>query len=65
MIDKSKTVEKPHIIDVGTGSGCIASTLALEISKAHVCGIDISLDALKIAEENKARLNVKNVFFMR
>ena len=63
VIDKSKMVEKPHIIDVGTGSGCIASTLALEISKAHVCGIDISLGALKIAEENKARLNVKNVFF--
>jgi len=63
VIDKSNMVEKPDIIDVGTGSGCIASTLALEISKANVFGVDISLDALKIAEENKARLNVKNVFF--
>jgi len=63
VIEKSIMIEKPDIIDVGTGSGCIASTLALEISKANVFGIDISLDALKIAEENKARLNVKNVFF--
>ena len=63
VIDKSKLVEHPDIIDVGTGSGCIASTLALEISKSNVLGIDISLDALEIAEENKSRLNVKNVFF--
>ena len=63
VIDKSKLVEYPDIIDVGTGSGCIASTLALEISKSNVLGIDISLDALEIAEENKSRLNVKNVFF--
>ena len=63
VIDKSKLVEYPDIIDVGTGSGCIASTLALEISKSNVLGIDISLDAIEIAEENKSRLNVKNVFF--
>ena len=62
-IDKGNMVEKPDIIDVGTGSGCIALTLALEISKANVFGVDISLDALKVAEENKARLNVKNVLF--
>jgi len=63
VIDKSNMVEKPDIIDVGTGSGCIASTLALEISRSNVLGIDISLDALEVAEQNKARLNVKNVSF--
>ena len=63
VIEKSIMIEKPDIIDVGTGSGCIALTLALEISKANVFGVDISLDALKVAEENKARLNVKNVLF--
>ena len=63
VIDKSSMVEKPDILDVGTGSGCIALTLALEISKANIFGIDVSLDAIKVAEENKSRLNVKNVFF--
>ena len=63
VIDKSSMVEKPDILDVGTGSGCIALTLALEISKANIFGIDVSSDAIKVAEKNKSRLNVKNVFF--
>ena len=62
-IEKTKSVEGPEIIDIGTGSGCIASTLALELPKSKVFGIDISLDAIQIAKKNKSRLLLNNVFF--
>lgn len=43
------------IADVGTGSGCLAVTLALEIRNAHVVATDISRPALAIAEINARR----------
>lgn len=45
-----------RIADIGTGSGCIALTLALERADLHVCGIDRSLDALAVAVRNRERL---------
>jgi release factor glutamine methyltransferase len=45
------------ILDIGTGSGCIAVTLAKELPEKKIIAIDISDDALKIAKENASHLN--------
>jgi len=53
-LEAAKEFEEPvRIIDVGTGSGCIAVTLATQLEKKHVvAATDISLDALAVAREN-------------
>lgn len=55
-----KRVVPPLVVDVGTGSGCIATTLALERPKLNVIAIDVSPDALAVAEQNILDHKVQN-----
>jgi len=50
-----------RILDICTGSGCIAITLGLDIGGSEVTGWDISEDALRIAQGNVALLDAGNV----
>ncbi|MEW6734143.1 MAG: peptide chain release factor N(5)-glutamine methyltransferase [Acidobacteriota bacterium] len=48
----------PRILDIGTGSGCIAVTLAAELPTASVYALDISYEAIQVAKMNALRLGV-------
>ncbi len=54
----------PKILDVGTGSGCIAVSLAKYLSDAQVTALDVSENALKVAKRN-ALINRVNVDFIK
>lgn len=51
-----------HVLDIGTGSGCIAITIALEATQALVEAWDISDEALRQAHDNALRLGAQVLF---
>lgn len=61
---------KPHkqsikkILDIGTGSGCIALSLAQHFPEAEVTATDINPTALKLAQHNAHQNNIKNITFV-
>ena len=55
VLPLARPLSHPKIVDVGTGSGCIALALAKELKKAEIHAIDISPAALEVARANAAR----------
>jgi release factor glutamine methyltransferase len=64
-VRESPRLSDANILDVGTGSGCIAITLALEMPQAKVTAWDISDDALRIAKKNAEALGAEVTFEQR
>ncbi len=58
VVDLCKSIKNPTIFEVGTGSGCIAISLAHYIKGAKVVSADISKDALAVAKHNARQNNV-------
>ena len=59
----SKSESEIKILEVGTGSGNIAVALAKNISAAEITAVDVSKEALKIAERNAETNGIKNIIF--
>jgi release factor glutamine methyltransferase len=58
MISELRGSEKLSILDIGTGSGCIAVSLAAELPGASITAMDISEGALALAGKNASQNNV-------
>lgn len=67
MIDLLKQVTNPDsqvsIIDVGTGSGCLAITAKLELTNSTVVALDVSHECLRVAKQNATKL-VADITFL-
>ena len=63
---ETRRIERPRILDIGTGAGVITVTLACELINAEITTVDISEAALKVAKRNAAKLSAeKKISFLK
>ncbi len=58
VLELARAVPSARIVDVGTGSGCIALALANEIDRCRGIAVDVSAEALEVARANASRLQL-------
>lgn len=63
ILDDFRNRSDLSVLDIGTGSGCIAVCLAIDLKYADVSAIDISAAAIDVAKENAKRLSAKVKFY--
>ena len=61
----AQPLSTPRIVDVGTGSGAIALTLAKHVPQARMTAIDVSPEALEVAKKNAEQLKLSSVRFLQ
>ena len=64
VINDNEKNKDYKILDIGTGSGCIAISLAKEFTSSTITALDNSTSALKVAKQNSIDLEVENVKFV-
>ena len=65
VLELARGIPRPKIVDIGTGSGCVALALAHELKDAEVYAVDLSAESLEIARANAALMQLERVRFLR
>ena len=62
-LEKLAALPSPRVLDLGTGSGIVATSLALECAAAETVAVDVSKDAIFVARNNAGRLGARVKFY--
>ena len=64
-INNLRDFDSPKILEIGTGSGCLSISLAIELPNSDVKSIDISNKAINVAKINSEKFHVDNISFKK